>query len=245
MKFDLSGVSVFIGMPAHRDIPTYTVASLMDTASTLRSQGIRCELQSQSGSSIVQSARNMTAYSFLESDYTHLFLVDSDMKWRPESFLRLLSFATAVECVGASYPMRSDPIQFCLNVVDDLDKGFETNEYGLIPIKGFGLGFTCVQRKVMEELAAKARLILLPNMLSTVAHEIFRTDIVETSRATKLGAAGEFRGEDMCFFHDVGELGYTVWMDPSIKLGHIGQKVFEASFSEMLTEDSNTYVQTA
>jgi len=53
-----------------------------------------------------------------------------------------------------------------------------------------------------------------------------REDMVETERAKSLGADFEERGEDYSFFTDVRSLGYKVWLDPSVKPGHIGAKVY-------------------
>ena len=36
-------------------------------------------------------------------------------------------------------------------------------------------------------------------------------------------------GEDVMFFNDIRKLGYDVWCDPSLKLGHIGSKVYHGS----------------
>ena len=87
----------------------------------------------------------------------------------------------------------------------------------------------------MEELTAKASKILLSD--ETVCAKIFRTDEIATETAKRLGADAEERGEDAIFFSDVRALGYKVWIDPSIKLGHVGPKIYEGSVeASMLAE---------
>ncbi len=46
---------------------------------------------------------------------------------------------------------------------------------------------------------------------------VFRCDIFNGFRRT----------EDMAFFADIRAAGYTVWMDPAIELGHIGEKMWK------------------
>jgi hypothetical protein len=65
--------------------------------------------------------------------------------------------------------------------------------------------------------------------------EVFRCDTVPLNR---LGEEGKCppelvgqpiygrRGEDMAFFADLRDLGYTVWLYPNIQLGHIGTKTY-------------------
>jgi hypothetical protein len=50
--------------------------------------------------------------------------------------------------------------------------------------------------------------------------DVFRLDRVKTNgRRTA-------QGEDMAFFADLRELGYDVWLDPTIQLGHVGNYVY-------------------
>ena len=221
-------------MPTHRDLPSLTAKALMDTCNLLLRHGIEVEVHQQFGSSLVQSARNKCAHLFLESDFKRLFWIDSDMYWEPESFMRLLALSTEYEVIGASYPMKLDPIKFVITGPKPGDV-VEANRFGCIQVDGMGIGFTCVQRKVIEELADLAPTTLLPDVKASKVAEIFRCESIVSELSKERGADGEFRGEDMTFFADVREkLGYKVWLDPSIKLGHIGHKMFEGSFSEIL-----------
>ena len=49
---------------------------------------------------------------------------------------------------------------------------------------------------------------------------------------------GEARGEDIAFFADVCDLGYKVNLDPTVTLGHIGEKEFRASFLDQIDKVS-------
>jgi hypothetical protein len=43
---------------------------------------------------------------------------------------------------------------------------------------------------------------------------------------------GQYIGEDYLFCDRARELGFEVWIDPTIKLGHMGMHEFSGSFGE-------------
>lgn len=220
MKLDLSGVSVMVCMPTNRDIPVPTVVSLLGTTDLMHSRGIPFEIQMQHGSSLVEPARSKAAHCFLKSDKEKLFWIDSDMAWSADAFLRLLALSTVMDVVGAAYPYKQEPIQVPLSPIGP---EVAANEYGCIPMKGFGLGFSVVSRRVMQAICDMAPKRIFPGSPEPIPHP-FRCDEID----------GEFRGEDMAFFADVRSLGYEVYLDPTVKLGHVGQKVYEATLVDHL-----------
>ncbi len=222
MKFDMTGISVLLAMPTHRDIPPQTVVSLLGTQALLMQRGIRSTMEIQYGGSLPHHARTKLAWHFLQGEWSHLFWVDSDIVWKAEDFLRLLVLGTKLECVTGLYPCRSDPPKFFLGI-NETDV-YTANEYGCIPVGGLGLGFTCVQRKVIQELAAKADLTEFPDVDEGPIPYIFECGKKD----------GKARGEDIAFFQDIKALGYKVWMDPTINLGHMGSKEYRASISDHL-----------
>lgn len=212
MDIKLDGLSVMVGMPAGRDIPALTVKSLLDTFSLCHKMEITCKLGMVSGSAVVQWARDEVVAMFLQSDVNRLFWIDSDMVWTPEQFMRMLALSQLRSVVCATYPAKTEPVTFYVN---NIDNDVTTDELGLMSIYGVGLGFTVMQRGVIEELAAKA-----PQVRDEISGRsnaaIFRVGSVD----------GKREGEDMAFFRDVRELGHKVWLDPEINLGHIGQKMY-------------------
>ena len=228
LSVDMSGLSVMICMPTHRDLPVPTAMSLIETLFALQKTSIGIEIQVQYGSSLVQAARSRAAHLFLKSKHNRLFWIDSDMVWKPDSFFRILALSTKLDVVGASYRAKQDPPIFMVSQ-DKPNHRVEYTEFGCIPMDGFGLGFACIQRHVIEQLAAKAPL------LRTADH-----DIKEPMRFIfHCGERnGSFRGEDMEFFADCKALGYQPYLDPSIRLGHVGPKTYEGSFDEWMIPDN-------
>jgi len=219
--FDIKGISVLLAMPAHRDISPYTVSALLETQQALTARGIPFELQMHTGGSCITVARSRISSNFLKSDNTRLFYIDSDMVWKPDDVMRMIALSSVMDVVCAPYTARCDPPKFLMSFPEE----FEANEYGCFAIDGVGLGFTIVSRTVIERLAEKAPKLRFNHQEDPIPH-IFR-----------FGLSGdEWMGEDIAFFEDVRALGYTVNLDPTIVLGHIGTKTYQAAFMDMLQQ---------
>jgi maltose O-acetyltransferase len=233
MELGLGGLSVFLAMPAYGDVPAETMKSMVATWQELALHGVPVEISIQSGSSRVTAARNIAAHQFLESDKNRFLQIDSDMVWDPRDVLKLLALSSEYECVGATYPMRQEPPTYCVMGIPP-GEDVESNTFDLLSVEGFGLGFTVVQRKVMEELAAKAPQMVMADAAATVAAEIY------TSGGKTRERDGVYydTGEDMRFFADIKALGYKVWMDPTIRLGHVGQKIYWGAFADIIKESN-------
>lgn len=212
MAFDMAGVSVMIAVPVNRDLPWQTAKSLLDTVIHLQQRGIPYELQFVVGSSIVEVARSKVADMFLKSSMNRLLMIDSDQAWLAKDAIRILALSTKMPIVCGAYPAKRDPPTF---LISPEEGDVTTNEWGCMPIKGLGLGFTIVQRCVIEELAERAPKAIFPESDEPVAH-IFRCDVVD----------GTFRGEDIAFFTDARALGYQAWLDPTLEIGHVGAKEY-------------------
>ena len=210
--FDLRGMSVHIGMPVapKSGIAPKTAMSLCSTVERLTRAGIDYTVAMEV-SGIVENSRDMVLTDFLEGDKQKLLWLDSDMVWTADDVSRILALSTYHEVIAATYCAKVDgPPTFYINhAAEDLP----FNRYGLMPVYGVGLGFTIVDRKVCEELAA-TKPVVTDQISGRKLNCVFRQGIHEGHRMT----------EDFCFFSDVRDLGYTVWLDPSIKLGHIGER---------------------
>lgn len=222
IKISLDGLSVMVGIPAGRDLPVLTVKSLMATQVLCQQHNVSFSLGMIAGSSVVQWARDEVLDLFLKGDANRLFWIDSDMVWEPEDFMRLLALSQLRDVVCAAYPAKHDQPTFYVNW--DRDAGIVLGEYGLIEVKGVGLGFTVMSRKVAEAVASKA---------DVVTDDVSQREIAAVFRIGKTG--GKRQGEDMAFFEDIRALGYKVWLDPAVDLGHVGSKTYRGSIRDALT----------
>ena len=203
---------LMIGMPIGTGtLPWPTALSLMNTVVACKEENVPCTLEVVAGCSVVTWARSAIVASFLKSDCTHLFWIDSDMVWTLDDFFRLVGFGAVLDVVGATYPLKKlSPMTFIVSHVGKPGE-YEMNRLGCIKIRGMGLGFTIMKREVVEKVAA-GKPIRRDPVTGAEVPDVFRID---------------HEGEDIAFMTDARAAGYDVWLDPSISLGHIGPMVFK------------------
>ncbi len=205
----IEGLNPYCAMPCNRDMSWQTTMSLVEMTDALARRGMEFKFQMLTQGSQIDRDRSELAKLFLESDCDKLFWIDSDMRFSPDAFLRILALSTVMPIVGASYPAKKHGSTEFLVAMDKTE--LEANEYGCFEVHGYGLGFCCIQREVMEKCAEVS-----PTFLDNgkPLKMIFRTGIDFED--------GVYRSEDMHFFKLCRSLGYKVMLDPMIELGHIG-----------------------
>ena len=225
MDIKLDGLSVMVGIPTTRDFHPWTVKSLLATSNMCQRMGIPCQLGMIAGNAVIQWGRDEVVDIFMQSRANRLFWIDSDMVWKPEDFMRMLALSQVRDVVCATYTAKLDRPTFYVN--HERDAPFVYDELGLLEIWGVGLGFTVMRREVIEKLVAQA---------PRIHDEISDREMAEVFRVGGLDENGRRRrqGEDMGFFNDIRALGYKVWLDPQVDLGHIGTKKYEGSVRDAL-----------
>jgi len=207
---------VMIGMPiGSGTLPWGTAKSLLMTQAGCIIAKVPLRIEPVIGCSIVTVARSAVVHAFLKSDCTHLFWIDADMEWTLDDFMKILGKASVLDIVGATYPLKREPIQVHVNRFSD-DGDYEVNGLGCVKVKSLGFGFICMRREVIEKVAATKR-DMHDAVNGLTMKNVFRIDT---------GLGDTMRGEDVAFLDDARELGYDVWLDPTLRLGHIGQKTY-------------------
>lgn len=216
---------LMIGMPVGSgSLPWLTAVSLMNTVRACDKEGVSVKVEAPVGCSVVQWARSAVVNSFLKTDCTHLFWIDADIVWTPDDFFRLVGFGAVLDVVGATYPLKREPIELFVNFPNAGGTEYEANGLGCIKIESLGLGFTIMKRAVIEKVAA-TKPTLRDALNGTEGRDVFRVD-----RTSDGGA----RGEDVAFFADIREQGFDVWLDPSVNVGHVGMKIYRSDVIDAL-----------
>lgn len=222
-------LSVAIGFPCGDVVPTHTAMSLAKTTHMCAVAEIPVDIRSCVGSSIVTVARNAVLTDFLKGKSEFLFWIDSDIKWQPDDFLKVLALSHRYGVVCAAYPLKRDPPAYVCNTKEDS----VFNEHGLIEIESAALGFCCIKRSIIEEIAQKSEKVWHPNN----EIELYDVFTLGTKFSREKEPRKQFCGEDVAFFDDIRDLGHKIWLDPTIQLGHIGQKTYIVPMEEVnLTE---------
>jgi hypothetical protein len=205
-------MKVAIGMPIYRHVEPRTMVALLKTLSTLQARHYWYCVLTYAGESVVAAARNMVAHQFLASDASHLFWIDADIDWEPEEFFKVLDLAGQHQIIGAAYTTKTEPKRFMIEA-ERLDVDGE----GLLTVRGMGLGFTCVDREVIQTLADKAVVVG-----------------INASKVKRIFHGADDLGEDKNFFRDAITAGYQVKLRPDVTLGHVGTAVYRGNLAETL-----------
>lgn len=226
--------SVLICTPIARNPVWQYTASMLSTLPFLQEQGVRVSFQFVVGSSVICKARNELCAHFLMSDYTDLLFIDDDMEFTPASVLRLLGSDKPL--IGGVGRMRvqkpnSDPEVWCWRPKHDAAGRLVQDDMGAVEALGFGAAFMLINRRVLIDLAEAHPEWKRPGAKDWP--EALRDNYYEFFRQNEDGVEGEI-SEDYVFCNRWRALGNSVWIDPTIKLGHVGSWNFRGCVDETL-----------
>lgn len=225
--------SVMICTPVARNPVYQYTAALASTLLFLRDHGIRVTFQFVVGGSVIHKARNELCAHFLMGDFTDLLFIDDDMEWSPNDVLRLL--ASDKPLIGGVGRMRvqkpnSDPAVWCWRPLHD-NGVLKQDAMGAIEVKGFGAAFMLINRGVLHAMATahpqwkRAGAHDWPQDLRDHYFEFFRTGEENSDLEV---------GEDYVFCNRWRDMGKSVWVDPTIKLGHVGSFNYAGAIEDIL-----------
>lgn len=207
------------------------IVSLIDTIRALDELKVKHTYYQVTGDSYVDRAKNAIVHQFLKSDYTHLFMVDSDEAWDVAGFARVLRAAmSGCEVVGAAYPCKNNwEFYGCIPKYEEEDGkryvlGKEENGMRLLDMWGIPGGFLIYSREAFE----RAR----PNLNTYEAPETGEK-ILEAFRCNIEPNGGRI-GEDIYFQQRYKEMGGTVWLEPDVTIEHYGVKGWKGNYHEFL-----------
>lgn len=162
----------------------------------LKSDGVRFDVEILSGT-LVYSARDKLAKKAVNEGYTHTLWLDSDMIFN-EDLLDDLMFS-GNQFVTGIYHTRRPPHGSCIFKdirLDSISK-YMGNDYPKNTFEIAGCGFGCVLIDV----------------------QVIK-DVLMTYGEAFLPVHG--LGEDIAFCQRVHDLGYKMYCEPAVRLGHIG-----------------------
>jgi hypothetical protein len=222
--FDLAGKKIMIGLPAYdHKVGVKMAISLARLAQDVLEHGITIQISSICGCSVVSRARNLIAHEFLKSNCDHLLFIDSDICFEPDSVLRLLAWNQDRGVVAGAYESRKPGKIFILTLDHDKDENIIMDEMGLVKARRVATGFMMIRRDVLETLAKNHPEWEHPdNIAESKLFGFF--DFALTPEG--------YIGEDFLFCKRVIDAGFDVWIDPTIKLSHMGIHEYHSDFGE-------------
>jgi hypothetical protein len=222
--FDLAGRSVFIALPAYDfKVSLKLAVSLARFTQVAPKHGIDVQIGSVCGCSVVSRARNLLAQDMLESSCTELLFIDSDINFEPDDILRLMAWVSdPKKGIVAGVPRIRDVNPVYIATLDrDENNELTMNRMGLVRAERVATAFMMVRRDVFE----------------TLEREHPEWAYYETRSDRNLTCMFDFKvteegyiGEDFLFCDRARAHGFEVWVDPTIKLGHMGIQEYLGDF---------------
>jgi len=216
-------MSIMIGLPCMGGIVSEkTTLGLFNLGKAFVRNDIPHGLLTLTNSSLITQARSKIANFFINNtEHDYLFFLDSDIGFKPEDVLKLL--AHQVPIVSGAYPMKIIPERYCVDVVQP-----EERRGDLVKINGNGMGFVLIHRQVFLDIAKQfSGLKYIPSDYhSDTPHteaEFNNSYHYFAEQQTQNG----FMSEDKSFFYRAQQVGYNIWLDPTIKLNHTGYHIYQ------------------
>lgn len=197
---------------------------------------VRLTASVQGNGAFIELARNIFVKRFLEDipDATHLFFIDSDLKFPPNAFIGLVQ-ANLPICAGG-YRRRQDPEDYPLVFADHPEGGGLWFENDWLLCKRVATGFMCIRRDVLTEMADQAPKITIADQKGPVPW-IFHTKFDEQNR---------FVGEDYSFCDDyVARYGKMIPVWPNFDFVHGGFTGNLSDYIERKVEESKQQTSSA
>lgn len=210
-------MKLLIAIPTLDYVHADFVKCLTKLIQKLQSDGVRFDVEIISGT-LVYSARDKLAKKAVNEGYTHTLWFDSDMIFT-EDVLDDLMFS-GNQFVTGIYHTRRPPHGSCIFKdisLDNISK-YMGNDYPKNTFEIAGCGFGCVLIDV----------------------QIIK-DVLMTYGEAFLPSHG--LGEDIAFCQRVHDLGYKMYCEPAVRLGHIGHIAIYPEDHEKWLNDNNINIE--
>jgi choline kinase len=212
---------VLIGTPSYDGrIDVWFANSLISTVKESIEKDIHVHAIYTSYDSLVQRARNSLVKLALDGGYDDLFFIDSDVEWETDWFFNLLDRPEPI--VGGALVKKTEKEGYTIKLTDKELKYSQDKK--IIEVDGVGTGFLKVSRFALEKLWDASD----EYQSEGETHRMVFDIKVEN---------GDLISEDFVLCNKWKNLGYKVWVDPTITCNHIGIKKFKGNFKKYIKEN--------
>ena len=97
-------ISIFVATPVHSDVSMHYAQTMLEFQKECIKRNMRVMFQMMK-SSLVTQGRNLCVSAFLQTDYTHLLFVDSDIAFQTDSIFTMLS--KNKDIISQPYPIKT------------------------------------------------------------------------------------------------------------------------------------------
>lgn len=207
---------IVIGTPAYDGkLHVRYVHGLAQTLKSAKEHGIEVDHMFIPNNSILQNARNIIFHEAHKHGYDYLVFIDADIGWEFSELKKLLS--TGLDVVGGAYRLKTDR-----ETTYAVKKMKHSKMNGtLIEVDFIATGFLAISKKAIEKTYKKSK------KYSDGSNKDLRLAFDMAIEN------GELNGEDTFFCRNWRRNGGKIFCETSIRLDHIGDKVFKGDVNEL------------
>lgn len=199
-------MKLLIAIPTNDYMHYQFVECLTKLVKRLDEDGIEYDIAYQ-GATLVYVGRDKLAQKAMNECYTHMLWLDSDMIFT-EDLLDDLMFSDKPFVTGIAHSRRAPHVSCVFKEIWPKVDRWEGCEYPSNTFRIGGCGFACV----------------------LIETEIVRN--VYNKNGTAFFPMREL-GEDLAFCKRATEMGYEIWAEPCVHLGHIGHITIYPEYEQL------------
>ena len=213
---------VFIGVPTHRTVQIATLVALQQTIATSQHS---LSYYFRVGDGLISRARNeigrQVLQEFNNTKWDYLMFIDDDIIWDPKMMPIDKLIADDKDIICGVYSIRDETLRPAIRT-KKMQRLIEQKKYEHQKIT--------VPKGISEiEFAAGGFMLIKKECLLKVYQYSSHPFTCAVDKNN------EYLSEDYAFCYRAKHLGYTIWTDSSIKLGHIGECVYYLDGIKTLT----------
>lgn len=183
----------------------------------------RCELNGIDvyrvpGYSAIDQARNRIIYDALKQGYEEFLWIDSDIEFKYEDVVKIRS--RGVDIVGAAYSFKGFP-QFTIQPFENQEIIFDTEDGGIVEVQAVATGFLYTTAHLYNVIQKKLDLKICNTSFDAPQIPFYHPNV------WSFNERHYYLGEDFSFCFSAKQAGFSVYLDTSIKLGHIGSYTYK------------------
>jgi hypothetical protein len=186
--------------------------------------------------SLITRGRNQLVAEFMASDCSHLMFIDADIEFNPADVLKLLHHDKPL--VTGAYPLKMEPINYVINLADNASR---LND--LVEVNDAGTGFMMIKREVISKMQEAHPELHYTGDLDgdeyrkdLAGKDHYRQRLKENlyslfDASHDKEANNNYLSEDYTFCRRWQKIGGKIWVDTTVKLNHIGRKIYKGDVS--------------
>lgn len=233
--------SLMIATPMYGGMCTgHYVAGLLGTLNKMRQVGVPVYWAQITNESLITRARNELARLFLEKGFDYLMFVDADISFDGQAIATLMAANRDIAC--GIYPKKEvdwnqikravkngkEDIEnyggaFVMNMIGTEDAS--SDEDGMVEVRHGGTGFMLIKRRVFEILKDHVPTYRTSSFKDPVTKEYVKP-LTHEFFATSIDKTGALLSEDYHFCELWRNHGGKIFVNPFIKLEHVGTYVY-------------------